>query len=145
MAKKKKRSQAISDSSDENIGWDHHHIWTCCPGEDPSRWQLQGYLYLEECKSTCQPTSSHQAFAQWTRRHHRPATDHQPPVTGQMGIIQEFSSQSTTGCQPSSHWSLDLQNINTGESQYSSATGQLATSQQTLYQPTFSETHAMGM
>ena len=57
-----------------------------------------------------------------------------------MGIAQEFSSQSMTGHQPSSHRSLDLENLNTGENHYSLVTGH-----QTLYQPIVSGTHAMGM
>ena len=91
------------------------------------------------CKSTGQPATSHWplvsrpwAISPWTRRHHRPAT-------GQMGITQEFSSQSITSHRPSSHRSLDLENINTGESQYSPVSGQLVMGHQTLYQPTFSE------
>ena len=56
-----------------------------------------------------------------------------------MGITQ-FSSQSVTGHQPSSHWSLDLENLNTGENQYSPATGQPVTSHQTLYQTIVSGT-----
>ena len=62
-----------------------------------------------------------------------------------MGITQEFSSQSITCHRPSSHRSLDLENLNTGENQYSPATGQRVTGHQTLYQPIVSGTHAMGM
>ena len=64
-----------------------------------------------------------------------------------MGITQEFSSQSITGHQPSSHRSLDLENINTGEViiHHLPVTSQPITGHQNLYQPTFSETHAMGM
>ena len=57
-----------------------------------------------------------------------------------MGITHGSSSQSITGHRPSSHRSLDLENINTGESQFSPVTGH-----QTLYQSTISDTHAMGM
>ena len=59
-------------------------------------------------------STSHRPFAQWTRRHFR-TTGHGSPATSQMGITQEFSSQSITCHQPSSRWSLDLENINTGE------------------------------
>ena len=64
-----------------------------------------------------------------------------------MGITQEFSSRSITGHRPSSHWSLDLENINTGEVNihWSPVNRPPVTGHQTLYQPTFSETHAMGM
>ena len=70
------------------------------------------------------PATSHQPLAQWTRRHLRPVTghwslpvtSHRSPATGQMGITQEFSSQSITGQWPSSYRSLDLENINTGKS-----------------------------
>ena len=89
-------------------------------------------------------SSSHRPIAQWTRRHHGSATDHHrslatdhgSPATVQMGITQEISSQSMTGHRPSSLRSLDLENLNTGENLYSPATSQLATGQQTLYQPT---------
>ena len=101
---------------------------------------------------TSQPATGHQStghwpFAHWTRRHHRLATGHQPPVTGQMGITHGSSSQSITGHRPSSHRSLDLENINTGESQFSPATGHLppVTGHQTLYQSTISDTHAIGI
>ena len=68
----------------------------------------------------------------------------QPPTTGHTSTryyTEYFKSVSLS----SSHRSLDLENINPGESQYSPATGQPATCHQTLYQPTFSDTHAMGM
>ena len=70
---------------------------------------------------------------------------HISPAIGQMGITQEFSSQSITGHLPSSDWSLE--NITTGESQYTPATCHWSsvTGHRTLYQPSFSETHAMGM
>ena len=50
-----------------------------------------------------------------------------------------------TGHRPSSHRSLDLENLNTGENQYSLATGHRSTGHHTLYQPVVSGTHAMGM
>ena len=69
-----------------------------------------------------------------------------------MGITHEISSQSMTGHRPSSLRSLDLENLNTGENLYSPTTGHrspgnqpIATGQQTLYQPTVSVTHAIGM
>ena len=69
-----------------------------------------------------------------------------------MGITQEISSQSITGHQPSSHRSLDLENFNTGESQYSPVTGHQSSGHrlpvsghQTLYQSIISETHVMGI
>ena len=99
----------------KKIGWDHHPTWPYCPGEDPSRWQLQGYLYPEVCKHrppAIRPVDKKTSL-----------TSHQSLATGQMGITQEFSSQSITVHWPSSHRSLDLENINTEESQYSPATG----------------------
>ena len=66
-------------------------------------------------------------------------TDHRSLATGHMGITQEFSSQSITSHRPSSHRSLDRKYQHRG-GQYS-----LVTSHQTLYQPSFSETHAMSM
>ena len=94
----------------KKIGWDHHPTGPCCPGEDPSRWQLQGYLYPEECKSIGHRSTFNQppAIHPMDKKNHRLAT-------GQMGIIQEFSSQTITGHWPSNHRSLDLENINTGE------------------------------
>ena len=63
------------------------------PGVDPSRWQLQGYLYPR--KYTGQPATS------------QPATDHSPTrqedisnrsrVTGQLVSSQFITSQSITG------------------------------------------------
>ena len=74
MAKKKKRSQKVmSDSSDEEK-LDHHPTWPCCPGEDPSRWQLQKYLYPEEyvhrSPATGQSPNGQEDITDW------------PPVTG---------------------------------------------------------------
>ena len=114
MAKKKKRSQKATKKN-----WMGSPLHTpYCPEEDPSRWQLQGYLYPEACKSTGQPATGHQStshrpFAQWTRKHHRPAND-------QMGIAQEFSSQSVTGHRPSSHRSLDRKYQHGGKSIFTS-------------------------
>ena len=57
--------------------------------------------------------------------------DHRSLTAGQMGIIQEFSSQSISGQRPSCHRSLDRKYLHRG-SQYS-----LAISHITLYQPAF--------
>ena len=62
---------------------------------------------------------------------------HWPPV--KWALHRNFLVR-ITGHQSSSHRSLDLENFNTGENQYSPATGN-----QTLYQPIVSATHAMGM
>ena len=138
MAKKKKRSQiAMSESLDEEIWMGSPPCMALLPGGGN-----QGYLYPEECESTGHRSTGNQPFAQRTKRHHR-------PVTGQMGITQEFSSQSITGHRPSSHWSLDRKYQHRGKSiftgHHSPDKWPPVTGHQTLYQPTFSETHAMGM
>ena len=46
--------------------------------------------------------------------HRSRVIDYWSLTAGQMGIIQEFSSQSISGQQPSCHLSLDLENIYTG-------------------------------
>ena len=65
--------------------------------------------------------------------------------TSQQGITQNVTSQSITGHRPSSHWSLDLENIHPGERQYSPVNQPPVTGHQTLYQSVFSDTHAMGL
>ena len=120
----------MSDSSDyEKLGG----ITSPCGPAARGRTQPGG-----NSKGTCTKRSvstSHlspvnRPFAPWTRRHHRPATGHWPPVTGQIGITHDRSSQSNTSHWPSSHRSLNLENINTGESQYSPAIGHRSTSHQ---------------
>ena len=171
MSKKKKRSQALSDSSDGNTygntdphgpaarGKTHksgNSLGTCTQGSTST-----GH------RSTDQQVTSHRPLAQWTRRPHRPTTGHAwspgmtghravvtgqgSPATGQMGDT-EISNQSMTDHRPSSHRSLDLERLNTGESQFSAATDHLSQGNwppipghQTLYQPITSETHARGM
>ena len=130
MSKKKKRSQAMSDSSDEGKIDGNTIPHGPAAGGRPIK---VATLKVLVPRGTGQPTTGHLPTGQ------EDITDW-PPVTGQMGITHGSSSQSITSHWPSSHWSLDLQNINTGESQFSPATGH-----QTLYQSTFSDTHAMGM
>ena len=72
-----------------------------------------------------------------------------PPVKWALHENFQVNQSPVTSHPATGHWT---ENINTGESQYSLATGQLATGHrplvtyhQTLCQPSFSETHAMGM
>ena len=115
MSKKRKSSQAMSDSSDEKKRkkkLEHYPTWPCCPGEDPLRWQLQGFMYPWVSPAvTGQPATCHWPSGQEdiTDRP-RTVTDHQSRVAG--------------------HQSLELENFITGESQYSPATGQPATGHQ---------------
>ena len=114
------------------------------PGGRSIKVATQGCLYPREYKSTGQATTGQPATHPMDKK--RSQTGHRSSLaTGQMSITQEFSSQSMTSHQPSSHWSLDLENLNTGENQYSLTTCQPVTGHQTLYQPIVSGTHAMGM
>ena len=85
--------------------------------------------------ATCQPATGHSPNGQ------EDITD-RPPVTSQMGIIQEFSLESVN------HQSLAIQPpVITGEINiYRSLVNRPpVTGHQTLYQHIISETHAMGM
>ena len=102
-------------------------------------------------RSTSHRSTGHRPFAQWTRRHHRfaghwpPAIGHWSMATGQMGITQEISCQSITGHRSSSHRSLDLENINTGENQYSPATGHWSTGHRSLVIRLYINLHLVGL
>ena len=79
-------------------------------------------------------------------------TSHGSQIAGHRPLVKwalhkNFLSQSITGQQPSSHRSLDLENVNTGEVSIhqSSVSRSPVTGHQNLYQPTISETHAMDM
>ena len=106
--------------------------------------------------TTGQPATGHLPNGQEDTDRPPVTTSHRPPVTGHRPpvkwAIQTFLSQSVTGHRPSSHRSLDLERLNTGESPYSLATGHqslvnwpLVAGHQTLYQPIISETHARGV
>ena len=122
MSKKKKRSKALSDSLDEETLMGTLPHMALLPGGRHVKVATPRVLVHEHL-----PTGQEDV------------TD-QPPVTGQMGITHGRSSQSITSHRPSSQRSLDLENINTGESRFSPVNGH-----QTLYQSTISDTHAMGM
>ena len=71
-------------------------------------------------------------------------TGHRSPVKWVLHKNFQVSQSPVISHPATGHWTKNI-NINTGKSQYSPATGQLATGHQILYQPTFSETHAMGI
>ena len=138
---------------------DKTHIW----------WQLPGYLYPGEYKSTGQwpPVTGHLTSGQPATDQspngqedisgrpgmpgHRPPLTGHSPTTGQVGDI-ETSSLTITGHGPSSHWSLDLERLNSGEIQESLTTGHdrspgsrpPVTGHQNIIQPTSSESHTLG-
>ena len=107
MSKKKKRSQAMSDSSDDGkLDENTTPLGAAArgrthPGGNSKRTCTQRSV------STGHRSTAHRPFAHWTRRHHRPVTGHQSPVTALMGITHGSSSQSIIGHRPSSHRSLD--------------------------------------
>ena len=133
MSKKKKRSQALSDSSveEKNHGSTTPH-GSAARGKTHKGGNSKGWCPLgsisppatnDRHRATDHRASSYRQIAQWTRRRHRPASNHHraqvtghgSPATVQMGITHEISSQSMTDHRPSSLRSLDLENLNTGK------------------------------
>ena len=108
MARKKnKKQKAMSDSSDENMdGITNPHgpaLGRTHPGGNSKGTCTQSSM------STGHQSTAHRSITHWTRRHHRLATSHRP--TGH--YTEYFKS---VNHQSSSHQSLDLENINPGES-----------------------------
>ena len=118
MSKKKKRSQALSDLSEE----EKNYVNTTPHGPAAQGKTHKGGNSMGTCTqgSISPPATSQLTTGQPATRHsphgQEDITD-RPPVTSQMGTM-EFSSLSITGHRPSSHRSLDLERFNTGESQY---------------------------
>ena len=122
MSKKKKRLQALSDSSveEKNHGSTTPH-GPSARGKTHKGGNSKGLCPLGSMSTghwaTDHRASSYRPIVQWTRRRHGPATGHRPssgtghrprsPATGRMGITHEISSQSMPGHRPSSLRSLD--------------------------------------
>ena len=73
-----------------------------CLGEDPSRWQLQGYLYPEACKSTGQLATSQPAIGHSPNGQEN-ITD-QPLVKWALHKNFQVNQSPVTGHPATGHW-----------------------------------------
>ena len=99
----------MSDSSDEE------KIDGNTTPHGPARWQLQGYLYPEECKSTGQwspvnrpPVNQPPAICPMDKKTFQnsqsPATGHRPPVKWALHKNFQVSQSPVTGHPATGHW-----------------------------------------
>ena len=147
MANKKKRSQAMSDSSDEEILIGTLPHMALLPGGRPIKVATPRILVprgvcppVTGQSTTGQPAIGHlpsgqeNISEQLVTGHRSLVMDHWSRVSGHRsnGHYTRISSQSIIGQWPSTHRSLDLENINTRDrgSQYSSVTAQTITGHQ---------------
>ena len=129
MSKKKKRSQALSDSSVEEKN--HGNTMARLPGGRPIK-VASPRVRVPSGGQVHRPLATGHGSIDHRSSSHRPIpqptiTGHGSPATVQMSITHEISSQSMTSHRPSCLRSLDLENLNTGENLYSPVTSQLAT------------------
>ena len=101
----------MSDSSDEEIDGSTTPYDPAARGKTHLGGNSRVYVPREVCPPAISPMDK-KIDPPVTER---PVTGHGSLTTGQMGSIQEFSSQSISGQRPSCHRSLDLENIYTGE------------------------------